>query len=416
MKRKNILYIAETASGGSAFSLYNLVREINKNHANPTVLFIKENNPYVVNKIKDQGIAVLSFDKKQLGGSQAHQKKRYFKKEERSTLGDRIEKDLGKKLADTYFSVKSFYLFIRYQAALILPIFNILRDRRIDIVHLNNGLENGQCAILAAKFAGVPVICHNRMFSKWTGFEKLFIRFVDKFISISRAVFNHSVGYGVPPEKGVVIHNALDLSDFSDSYDGSEIKKEFGWDKGVHIIAVVGRIVRWKGQEYFLKAMAKICRNEQSARGLIIGEQSYYKGGSEFYRHLVSMSEQLGLENKIVFTGFRDDIPRLISAVDVLVHSSIEPEPFGRVVIEGMASGKPVVATSAGGVLEIIENNVTGLLIPCKDVEAMVRAIGKVLSDRELAKNIGLAARQSVENRFMIQHHAAEVQRVYDSV
>jgi glycosyltransferase involved in cell wall biosynthesis len=109
-------------------------------------------------------------------------------------------------------------------------------------------------------------------------------------------------------------------------------------------------------------------------------------------------------------------VPRLMSALDVVVLSSSAPEPFGRVVIEGMAAGKPVVATAAGGVLDIIEDGLNGLLVPCKDSKAMAEAILQLLSDRGKAERMGLAARQRVAERFTVEHHVAKVQSVYESV
>ena len=105
-----------------------------------------------------------------------------------------------------------------------------------------------------------------------------------------------------------------------------------------------------------------------------------------------------------------------MAALDVVVHASSQPEPFGLVVIEGMAAGKPVVATAAGGVLDIIQDGVNGLLVPCKDSKAMARAIIKILSDRDKAEQIGNAARQRIFEKFTVQHQVTSVQNLYDSI
>jgi len=105
-----------------------------------------------------------------------------------------------------------------------------------------------------------------------------------------------------------------------------------------------------------------------------------------------------------------------MSALDVVVLSSALPEPFGRTVIEGMAAGRPVIATAAGGVLDIIDDGVNGLLVPSKDSQAMAQAIMTVLSDPARAEQMGRAARQRVAERFAIHHHVAAVQKVYDGL
>jgi len=104
-----------------------------------------------------------------------------------------------------------------------------------------------------------------------------------------------------------------------------------------------------------------------------------------------------------------------MSALDVVVHASSVPEPFGLVVIEGMAAAKPV-ATAAGGVLDIIEDGVNGLLVPCKDSKAMARAILQILSDRDKAEQMGLAARRRVTEKFTVQQQVTAVQKLYNSI
>jgi len=100
----------------------------------------------------------------------------------------------------------------------------------------------------------------------------------------------------------------------------------------------------------------------------------------------------------------------------VVVLSSSAPEPFGRVVIEGMAAGKPVVATAAGGVLDIIEDGVNGLLVPCKNSEALARAILGLLVDEDRARRIGQAARRRVEEKFAVQSQVDAIQAIYDAL
>ena len=128
------------------------------------------------------------------------------------------------------------------------------------------------------------------------------------------------------------------------------------------------------------------------------------------------MVNSLGLSDKIIFTGSRNDVPRLVAAIDVVVHASSVPEPFGLVIIEGMAAGKPVVATGAGGVLDILEDGLNGLLVPCRDAEAMARAILQIISDPDRAKQMGMAARRCVAEKFTVQHQVMAVQKLYDDI
>ena len=183
-------------------------------------------------------------------------------------------------------------------------------------------------------------------------------------------------------------------------------------------MGIIGRIDWWKGQNYFIEAMGQAVKTIPNLKGLIVGEIYNDPDGRnrQYLKKLRSLINFLNLNDKIIFTGFRSDIPRLISVLDVVVHASSEPEPFGLVVIEGMATGKPVIATAAGGVLDIIQNGVNGLLVPCKDSKAMAQAILKIISNPEWAEQIGIAARQRVAERFTLQYQVTAVQKLYDSI
>jgi glycosyltransferase involved in cell wall biosynthesis len=151
---------------------------------------------------------------------------------------------------------------------------------------------------------------------------------------------------------------------------------------------------------------------------LIVGEVWNDKGGKNhrYYKRLKSLVRSLDIDDKIIFTGFRSDIPRFISAFDIVVLASSEPEPFGLVVIEGMAAGKPVIATASGGILDIIEDGVNGLLVPCKDSKAMAEAILEIVFNKDKAQRMGLAARRRVAERFTMERQIKAVEELYDSL
>ena len=184
------------------------------------------------------------------------------------------------------------------------------------------------------------------------------------------------------------------------------MREEFGIKPNQSLVGIVGRIDWWKGHEYFLKAMARRNEHIPDLRGLIIGDLEKnvvaIDRNQKYFNNLKLLVKSLGLADKIIFTGSGTDIPRLIAALDVVVHASSIPEPFGLVIIEAMASGKPVVATAAGGVLDIIEDGKNGILVPCKDAEAMAEAILRILSDQDRAKQMGTAARRRVAEKFTV--------------
>ena len=177
------------------------------------------------------------------------------------------------------------------------------------------------------------------------------------------------------------------------------------------IIALVGRIAEWKGQHIFIQAAALIRDQFPQACFQIIGAPLF--GEYDYEKSLHQMVGDLGLKGQVSFLGFREDVPALLAEADILVHASTLGEPFGQVVIEGMAAGKPVIATDGGALPEIVLPGITGLLIPMGDAPAMAEAIRTLLGDPARAAAMGEAGRQRVRERFTIAHTVRKMEGIY---
>ena len=180
------------------------------------------------------------------------------------------------------------------------------------------------------------------------------------------------------------------------------------------VIALVGRIAEWKGQHIYIQAAAEVIRRHPGAEFWIVGAPLF--GEFDYESRLHELVDSLGLSDRVHFLGFRSDVPHLLDLVTVVVHASCLGEPFGQVVIEGMAASKPVVATNGGALPEIITDGVTGRLVPMNDAPAMAGAISSLLSNPEEAKLIGLRGRQHVFDKFTVTHTARSMERVYEHI
>jgi glycosyltransferase involved in cell wall biosynthesis len=219
----------------------------------------------------------------------------------------------------------------------------------------------------------------------------------------------------VPESRGRTIHEGFDFDAVSASAaDAAAVRNELGVGPADPLIVNVGRLAPWKGQDVFLRAFSRVLRERPTARAAIVGAAGDNQGGRAFERDLKELAAELGIADRVTFTGFRDDVAAFMAAADVCVHSSSEPEPFGRVIVEAMGAGRPVVATAAGGVLDIVDDGRTGTLVPPGDHEAMGAAVAEYLSDPDAAARMGAAARADVRDRFAITRHARAVQRLYD--
>lgn len=288
----------------------------------------------------------------------------------------------------------------------------LARGARIDIIHHNNGLDVR--AVLLAKWLGVPAIAYQRG-TEWNSPTVRYIsRFVDAYIANSEATKGVLRGLGLESDRIKVIYPPIDLQRFHPGVDASRQRRELGIGDGELTFGIPGTLLKWKGHDVFLKAARVVLEALPGARAVVIGE---VPDGSTGYRdELMGLARELGIERRTVFTGFRKDIPEMIQLLDVVVHASVKPEPFGRVIAEGMAMGKPVVASRLGGPIEIIQDGETGFLVPPGDPEKLGRRIIELLSTPALAQRLGSNARVQATGRFSPAAHARLVEQVYEDV
>jgi len=292
--------------------------------------------------------------------------------------------------------------------------YRLGKKHRIELVHLNNIIGSQFAGILAAKMLRVPCVAHLRDFEEVHPLTRFYARMVDHHVAISGAIKDNLLKLGVPEGRISVVHDALDLAEFAATVDCAYLSREFGVHPGQLNYGIFGRVVDWKGIREFLLAARMIADQVPEARGFVVGGHS--DGDEAFYQEMVALSGSLGLQDKIVFTGYRQDIPALMKFMDIVVHASNSPEPFGMVVIEGMAMGKPVVATRAGGPLDIVEDGKTGFLVPVGDAEALAGAVIRLLGEPGLRDDMGTAGRGRVEKHFSSSIYAEKMGEIYTSL
>jgi glycosyltransferase involved in cell wall biosynthesis len=175
---------------------------------------------------------------------------------------------------------------------------------------------------------------------------------------------------------------------------------------------MVGRLAPWKGQHLFLEAFAHAFPGG-AQEAVIVGAPLF---GEEGYQHdLQTLCRRLGLDGRVEFRGFREPVGEELERFDILVHASVIPEPFGQVVVEGMAAGLPVVAAAAGGPAEVIGHGVNGWLYPPGDMPALAGAMRMLASDPEMRARLGQAARSRARD-FAPEAVAPQILRVYEQV
>jgi glycosyltransferase involved in cell wall biosynthesis len=292
----------------------------------------------------------------------------------------------------------------------------LIKSLDVHVVHTNT-LKAHVLGGIAARIAGRPLVWHLR--------DRIAADYLPQAaIRLMRVLSQHLPNY-VIANSNATLKTVLPIpirktrsgriSDrrFRVIHDGCDVTKStLPVASGLHPqIGLIGRISPWKGQHIFIKAAAIVRKHFPSARFHIIGSPLFSE--TEYEIGLKNLCRDLGLDHTLDFRGFVQDVPRALSQLDVVVHASTVGEPFGQVVIEGMAARKPVIATNGGGIPEIVVDHVTGLLVPMGDEFAMANAMMALLSDPIRAKEMGERGEQRVIELFTLARCARAVEQVY---
>jgi len=292
------------------------------------------------------------------------------------------------------------------------------RSHRIQIVHTYSFYAN-VFAIPAARLGRVPVVVAS---IRDTGayvtpmqrrVQRAVCRLADRVVANADAVKDWLVGEGYDERRITVIRNGIDTTPFGKKVTRGKLHRELGLPPGAPLIAVLSRVSPIKGLEYFLDAAAGVGARVPEARFLIVGAAEKKDAG--YQRRLEAHADRLGLGRRVVFTGLRMDVPELLDDVSVSVLPSLS-EGLSNVLLESMAAGVPVVATRVGGSPEVVEDGVTGMLVPPRDADGLTRSILGLLEDRQLAMRLGRAGRARVVEHFSIHDVVRQTEQLYTAL
>ena len=297
-----------------------------------------------------------------------------------------------------------------------------VRRSGASVVHTNS-LKADLIGGVAARLARVPVVWHirDRIADDYLPpMVAAFFRFLCRIIP--NAVIANSnatlISLSLPPQRrgkktptGTVIYSGTVIYDgvnFDGDGDGLRLRGATPFSPR---IGLVGRLAPWKGQHVFIRAAAEVLKRHPDCRFQIIGAALF--GEEAYEQELHDLISSLGLERQVEFTGFRSDVADLMRQLDVVVHASTVGEPFGQVVIEAMATSKPVIATNGGGIPEIVVDGVTGILVSMGDAAEMASAIVRLVENPEEGRKMGNAGKVWVEKCFTIERTVRQMEGVF---
>jgi glycosyltransferase involved in cell wall biosynthesis len=278
--------------------------------------------------------------------------------------------------------------------------------RRFDVA-IANDTRAALYTALGRAVRGTPYVWHvHDIVSAGQRLQRLAVRLRPAaWIANSRAVKSSLVRHGCSGERIAVVHNGVDANRFHPAAPSEPLRSELAVDASALLVGAIGRLVPWKGLEILLEAADRLRAAVPQAVYLVVGDavtDAANRSDALRYREgLFALRDRLDLGARVRFLGERADMPRVMAGLDVLVHSATD-EPFGLVLIEAMAAGKAVVAARGGGVTEIVDDGVTGYVVPPRDPEAVAHRLA-LLADRARRDAMGGAGRHRALAHFSLE-------------
>ncbi len=280
-----------------------------------------------------------------------------------------------------------------------------MRRRRCVLAHFHDA-HGAAVGSRAARWAKVPL----RVVSRRTDFpvrsKRKYTRGIDAVIAISEGVKSVLVRDGIPEKLIAVVPSGIDFAPFGGPGDRGFLRREFGFAPDDFLVGIVAHLEDHKGHRYLLDAAGLLRDTAPKMKFIIVGEGS-------LRLDLDRQAHDLRVDDMVYFLGFRDDVPRVLGSLDLFVLSS-HMEGLGTSLMDAMAARLPVVATTAGGIPEVVIDRETGLLVPPRDPQALAQAILKLYLDKGLAARLAARGYEVVHERFSAEAMARRIIDVYE--
>jgi glycosyltransferase involved in cell wall biosynthesis len=295
-----------------------------------------------------------------------------------------------------------------------LLIAHALKRVKADIVHFAEEKAAYHCS-LAARLAGAKLVCHLRVSNpKLSLRQHLCLRPVHSFIFVSQEA-RQTFAVALPEDKARVIYDAVEVPDADTTEDNLSVRREFEIPVESPVVGMVARVSPQKDYGTLADAAVKVLEKHPDTRFFIVGDNSLVDLNRQHYEEVSKNLSALGIAKSFLFTGHRKDVPRLISAMDICVLST-HKEGFPLSILETMAMRKPMVATSVGGIPEIVRPGINGYLHQHGNSQELADAIMTLIENPEQTKRMGLAAYEEVKKNYARDTYIENMSNAYHDV
>ena len=294
--------------------------------------------------------------------------------------------------------------------AAVRALHDVIAAVRPALIHVNDIWWVPQTLRAVAGLPAIPIVAHVRQEIEPSKVRRYELERADLVLPVSRQIQRSLERGGVRPERLRTLYTGLDMTRVMDQEDGRDARRRFGIPAEALVLGTVANLFERKGYEVMLQALPVIANTSPAVQYLIVGS-----GDAAYEARLRAMVEVLGLERRVHFAGFQESVYPCLAAMDLYVHPALM-EGFGIAVLEAMAMRKPVVATTTGGLPEIVQDGETGMLVPPGDANALAGAGSSLLQDSARCRQLGEAGRARVAAYFTVEAMMDRLSSGYESV
>jgi len=297
----------------------------------------------------------------------------------------------------------------------IRPVYwwSILKKYNVSILHLNNTFTTDHDAIVGALLSNTECVAHVRGIQPVIDkMSRKFSKKLSAIISISNAVTDNLLKNKIPDNKINLIFDGISSDRIVNSVSESDIKKQYKLSDTSKIIGIIGNVKVWKGQEVVVDAMLQLATTQPDLHCFIVGSIS----DNDYYDRLKNKLSGTEAESKVHFVGYQNNVADFLNVFDIFIHASVEPEPFGIVILEAMALSKPVIVSNIGAPKEIILDKISGLLFESGDASSLFNAIQYLMQDEQVRSSMGEQGRKRLHDNFTSQINIDKISKLYNKV
>ncbi len=289
-------------------------------------------------------------------------------------------------------------------------------EKNIDIIHTNTAAVLQ--GIYIKRKLKIPQVWHIHEIIVNPKFVHKFLSYLiaknaDEVIAVSEAVKSHLSNTGYFKNQIRVIYNGVDNNVFNPNNNREYLKKEFNIKKDSIIVGMIGRVNAWKGQHDFLEAMDLVLENDENTYAMIVG--GVFEGEEWRVKDLKEKINNMKNKERVIFSNYRNDTKNIHCLYDIFVLPSINPDPLPTVVLEAMASGKPIVGYKHGGICEMVKNNYNGILANIRDINDLAQKITILIEDKELRKKMSINSSKRQSEMFSLESYVRNFENIYSS-